>query len=51
MADVDATVATAKRLGGTETLTAMDVPGVGKMANVADPFGAVFAVMRPAPRQ
>ncbi|MFH9744043.1 VOC family protein [Streptomyces anulatus] len=51
VADVDATVATAKRLGGTETLAAMDVPGVGKMANVADPFGAVFAVMRPEPRQ
>ncbi|MFD5347448.1 VOC family protein [Streptomyces anulatus] len=43
--------ATATRLGGTETLAAMDVPGVGKMANVADPFGAVFAVMRPEPRQ
>ncbi|MFE1363487.1 VOC family protein [Streptomyces anulatus] len=51
VADVDATVAAAKRLGGTETLAAMDVPGVGKMANVADPFGAVFAVMRPEPRQ
>ncbi|MFC8621800.1 VOC family protein [Streptomyces anulatus] len=51
VADVDATVATAKRIGGTETLAAMDVPGVGKMANVADPFGAVFAVMRPEPRQ
>ncbi|MFJ4710229.1 VOC family protein [Streptomyces anulatus] len=51
VADVDATVATAKRLGGTETLAAMDVPGVGKMANVADPFGAVLAVMRPEPRQ
>ncbi|WP_327332418.1 VOC family protein [Streptomyces anulatus] len=51
VADVDATVATAKRLGGTETLAAMNVPGVGKMANVADPFGAVFAVMRPELRQ
>ncbi|WP_256090750.1 VOC family protein, partial [Streptomyces griseus] len=51
VADVDATVAEAKRLGGTETLAATDVPGVGKMANVADPYGAVFAVMRPEPRQ
>ncbi|MFH9396741.1 VOC family protein [Streptomyces sp. NPDC017413] len=51
VADVDATVATAKRLGGTETLAAMDVPGVGKMANIADPYGAVLAVMRPEPRQ
>ncbi|SCG06841.1 hypothetical protein GA0115255_121971, partial [Streptomyces sp. Ncost-T6T-2b] len=51
VADVDATVAEAKRLGGTETLAAMEVPGVGKMANVADPYGAVFAVMKPEPRQ
>ncbi|MFJ4965269.1 27 kDa antigen Cfp30B [Streptomyces sp. ADI96-02] len=49
--DVDATVAGAERLGGTETLAAMEVPGVGKMANVADPYGAVFAVMTPAPQQ
>ncbi|MFJ6440493.1 VOC family protein [Streptomyces sp. NPDC091649] len=51
VADVDATVAGATRLGGTETLTAMEVPGVGKMANVADPYGAVFAIMTPEPRQ
>ncbi|ARF65412.1 MULTISPECIES: VOC family protein [Streptomyces] len=51
VADVAATVAVARRLGGTETLAAMEVPGVGTMANVADPYGAVFAVMRPEPRQ
>ncbi|MER7884624.1 VOC family protein [Streptomyces fimicarius] len=51
VADVDATVAEAQRLGGTETLAAMEVPGVGKMANIADPYGAVLAVMRPEPRQ
>ncbi len=51
VADVAATVAEARRLGGTETLAAMEVPGVGTMANVADPYGAVFAVMRPEPRQ
>ncbi|WNF30594.1 VOC family protein [Streptomyces sp. C11-1] len=51
VADVDAVVAEAKRLGGTETLAAMEVPGVGKLANVADPYGAVFAVMKPEPRQ
>lgn len=51
VADVDATVAEAQRLGGTETLAAMDVPGVGKMANVADPYGAIFAVMKPRPMQ
>ncbi|MFJ2022421.1 VOC family protein [Streptomyces sp. NPDC087897] len=51
VADVAVTVAEAQRLGGTETLAAMEVPGVGTMANVADPYGAVFAVMKPEPRQ
>ncbi|MFD8104857.1 VOC family protein [Streptomyces microflavus] len=49
--DVEATVAAAKRLGGAEALPAMEVPGVGTMANVTDPYGAVFAVMKPLPRQ
>ncbi|MEV5678095.1 MULTISPECIES: VOC family protein [unclassified Streptomyces] len=49
--DVDAAVAAAKRLGGKETLAAMDIPEVGRMANLADPYGAAFAVIRPAPRQ
>ncbi|MEI7030201.1 VOC family protein [Streptomyces pratensis] len=49
VADVGATVAEAKRLGGSETLAAMEVPGVGTMANVADPYGAVFAVIKPRP--
>ncbi|MER5984427.1 VOC family protein [Streptomyces sp. NPDC001787] len=49
--DVDAAVAEAARLGGRETLAAMDVPEVGRMANLADPYGAVFAVMKPEPGQ
>lgn len=49
--DVEATVDAAKRLGGAEALPPMEVPGVGTMANVTDPFGAVFAVMKPRPRQ
>ncbi|MFE5996252.1 VOC family protein [Streptomyces sp. NPDC056454] len=49
--DVEATVAAARTLGGAEALPAMEVPGVGTMANVTDPFGAVFAVMKPQPRQ
>ncbi|MFJ9624174.1 VOC family protein [Streptomyces sp. NPDC101181] len=51
VADVGAVVSEARRLGGSETLAAMEVPGVGTMANVADPYGAVFAVMTPEPRQ
>ena len=38
--DVDASVAKAGELGGTTVVPAMDVPGVGRMAMVADPQGA-----------
>ncbi|WP_228989297.1 VOC family protein [Streptomyces sp. DH8] len=51
VADVDATVAEARRLGGSVALAALEVPGVGRRANVADPYGAVLAVMKPEPRQ
>ncbi|MGI8814115.1 MAG: VOC family protein [Pseudonocardia sp.] len=43
VADVDAAVATAQSSGGTVIMPAMDTP-YGRMATVADPFGAVFAV-------
>ncbi|MBT3073115.1 VOC family protein [Streptomyces bacillaris] len=49
--DVEGAVAAAKRLGGAEALPPMEVPGVGTMANVTDPYGAVFALMKPQPRQ
>ncbi|MFJ1589411.1 VOC family protein [Kitasatospora albolonga] len=49
--DVEATVDAAKRLGGAESLPAMEVPGVGTMATITDPYGAVLAVMKPQPRQ
>lgn len=42
--DVDAAVARAQALGGAVTWPAMDVPGVGRMAGLADPTGAMFAV-------
>jgi predicted enzyme related to lactoylglutathione lyase len=45
--DVDASVAKAGELGGTTVVPAMDVPGVGRMAMVADPQGASFYVMTP----
>lgn len=43
--DVDRIVAKAKELGGSTPMEPMDVPQVGRMAQVADPTGAVCAVM------
>jgi uncharacterized protein len=44
--DVDTSVATIKAEGGAELMPAMDLPGVGRMAMVADPQGAPFYVMK-----
>lgn len=38
--DVDARVEKVKSLGGTLVVPAMDIPGVGRMALIADPQGA-----------
>ncbi|MET7550635.1 VOC family protein [Streptomyces sp. NPDC005078] len=46
--DCDAAVADVERLGGELTLEPMDMHGVGKLANVADPYGAHFAVIKSA---
>jgi predicted enzyme related to lactoylglutathione lyase len=43
--DVDATVAKAQELGGQVVAPAFDVPGVGRMAVLADPQGAMFNLM------
>ena len=43
--DVDATVAAVKRLGGHVRVEPMDIPSVGRFAVVADPQGAVFALL------
>ncbi|AHH98002.1 VOC family protein [Kutzneria albida] len=48
---VDATVDRAQAAGGSVVMPASEVPEVGRMAWLADPFGAVFAVMTPNPRQ
>ncbi|CAM5618554.1 VOC family protein OS=Streptomyces tendae OX=1932 GN=GUR47_02410 PE=4 SV=1 [Streptomyces tendae] len=32
-------------------MPATDIEGVGRVAHLADPYGARFAVLRPAPRQ
>jgi len=46
--DVDATVAQAKGLGASVHLPPMDIPTVGRIAVLADPQGASFAVYAPA---
>jgi predicted enzyme related to lactoylglutathione lyase len=38
--DADATLAKAKELGATEIMGAMDMPGIGRVAGVLDPYGA-----------
>ena len=47
--DCDATSAEAERLGGKVTVAAADVEGVGRIAHLTDPYGAAFAVIKPAP--
>ncbi|RFA07934.1 hypothetical protein B7R54_00930 [Subtercola boreus] len=42
----DETAARAAELGGRVLQPAFDIPGIGRMAVLADPQGAVFAVMR-----
>lgn len=45
--DCDTTVATAKAGGGSVMAEPMDLPGVGRMAALADPQGAAFSVLQP----
>jgi predicted enzyme related to lactoylglutathione lyase len=51
VADTDAVVTEARDQGGTVTMSATDVAGVGRIARLTDPYGARFAVLEPAPRQ
>jgi uncharacterized protein len=46
VADVDDTVATAIKLGGSEIMAAEDTP-YGRLATLSDPAGAVFKVIGP----
>jgi len=48
--DVDATITAAQSNGGSVLMPATDVPEVGRMAWLGDPFGAVFALLTPDPR-
>ncbi|MFD9462480.1 VOC family protein [Streptomyces sp. NPDC060027] len=49
--DTDAVVSKAQELGGTVRVPATDMEGVGRVAKLADPYGARFAVIKSAPRQ
>lgn len=49
VADVDATAAAAEKMGGATPMPAFDIPGVGRLAMIADPQGAPFYVMDPTP--
>jgi predicted enzyme related to lactoylglutathione lyase len=44
VADTDATVAKAQELGGSPLTAPSDMPGVGRLALIADPYGATFTV-------
>jgi predicted enzyme related to lactoylglutathione lyase len=50
VADCDATVARAKKLGGTVVVPPMDLADVGRFSILTDPAGASFAVIKPAPQ-
>jgi predicted enzyme related to lactoylglutathione lyase len=49
--DTDAAVSKAQELGGTVRMPATDLEGVGRMAKLADPYGARFAVIKSATPQ
>jgi predicted enzyme related to lactoylglutathione lyase len=49
VADVAATLARAAELGGRQRGEVVDAPGVGTFAQLTDPHGALFAVIKGAP--
>ncbi|MFF8731377.1 VOC family protein [Streptomyces sp. NPDC015171] len=50
VADTDTVVEEAQRLGGRVRMPATTMEGVGRMAKLADPYGARFAVIKSEPR-
>ena len=46
--DCDAAVGRARKKGGKVATPSMDVPGVGRIAVIADPMGAQIGVIKPA---
>ncbi|MFD0318449.1 VOC family protein [Streptomyces flavalbus] len=51
VADTDAAVVRAQELGGALRTGPTDVPDVGRMAKLADPYGARFAVLTSLPQE
>ena len=51
VADVDATLANAKRLGANVCMDGTDIANVGRIGMMVDPQGAMIAVIRPSPPQ
>ncbi len=49
VADVDASVALATKLGGSVVVPAMDIPNTGRFATIKDPTGACFNVFKGLP--
>lgn len=49
--DVDAIAARTQELGGTVRSAPVSLPGVGRIAKLADPYGAGFAVIKGDPDQ
>ncbi|MFJ1609257.1 VOC family protein [Streptomyces sp. NPDC088253] len=49
--DTDTAVSKALELGGTVRMPATDLEGAGRMAKLADPYGARFAVIKSATRE
>ena len=47
--DCDAAAEKTKALGGSVMRPPRDVPGVGRLAIITDPHGAVTAIMKPVP--
>lgn len=47
--DCDEASAKVKKLGGSVMREPTDIPGVGRFAVIADPHGAVIAIMKPVP--
>jgi predicted enzyme related to lactoylglutathione lyase len=48
--DADATASKAAEGGGRVMVQPFDIPSVGRSAVLADPQGAIFSVLTPAPR-
>ena len=44
--DIDATIAAVKAAGGNQVGEKNEIPGVGRMAYLADPSGIVFGAMQ-----